>query len=321
MDEGRPKAGSFLRDVIEGLSADRKTLSSKYFYDEIGDALFQQIMDLPEYYLTKSELEVFTTYKGDLLELFAAGGKAFDLIEFGAGDGMKTKVLLSEFLEKKADFRYLPVDISGNALEGLEQSLGREMPGLEVVPYRGEYFEALGSIPADDHRKKVVLFLGSNIGNFTGAAAGEFIQGISERLNPGDGVLVGLDLKKDPRIILDAYNDAQGVTRAFNLNLLQRINRELGADFMLDQFDHYPLYDPETGEARSYLVSKKEQTVRFKGRPEVLRFAKGEVIHTEISKKYSVPEIESLTGHAGLKPERWLYDCRHFYVDVYFSKK
>lgn len=310
----------FYEHVVEGLSAAPKRLSSMYFYDETGDRLFQEIMDLPEYYLTKSELEIFNAEKEELRQLFAGEGTAFNLIEFGAGDGLKTRVLIEHFLAAGTSFRYLPIDISDNALQGLVKNLKAAYRDLDVAPFQGEYFEAISEINRWDQGKKVVMFLGSNIGNFSPEAAVSFMQQLADELSPGDGALIGFDLKKNPKVIHDAYNDAQGVTKAFNINLLQRMNNELSADFMLDQFDHYPTYDPLTGEARSFLVSLKQQVVSIGSEGVKIKFEKGEVIHTEISRKFAREDIEELARMANMKVVRWLYDCRHYYTDVYMER-
>ncbi|MEQ9167590.1 MAG: L-histidine N(alpha)-methyltransferase, partial [Fulvivirga sp.] len=225
----------FATDVIEGLSSNPKRLPSKYFYDHKGDALFQQIMALDEYYLTRTEYTILDLYKAQILAHFQPDSKAFNLIEFGAGDGYKTKVLLRHFINKNADFRYMPIDISGNVLEQLETSLKAELPALNVTPVCNHYFKALEELKEEKERN-VILFLGSNIGNFTEEQADSFLKGLYDALKPDDILFIGFDLKKDPKVILDAYNDKQGVTAAFNFNLLDRINNEMGGNFNTSQF-------------------------------------------------------------------------------------
>ena len=306
----------FEKDVINGLSSQPKRLPSKYFYDKAGDRLFQQIMHLDEYYLTNSELEVLTANRQDIFSAIAKGG-TFDLLEFGAGDGLKTKVLLKYFLKEQANFTYRPVDISSNALKGLEANLSEELPGLKVESIADEYFHALNGL-GNSKNRSVVLFLGSNIGNFREEQAHRFLGELYASLKEGDMVLIGFDLKKDPGKILAAYNDDKGITAAFNLNLLRRINRELGADFDLEAFRHYPLYDPEAGEARSYLVSTREQTVQMGSRS--FHFQAWETIHTEISCKYHPSETNELARHAGFEVVRHFFDKEMNFLDALWKK-
>ncbi len=311
----RKKSGNpFLDDVHEGLSAAAKYIPPKYFYDAEGDRLFSKIMGLPEYYLTRTEQGILTNYRSEILRNFNDGG-SFDLVELGAGDGFKTKILLRHFTERDAHFRYVPIDISNHALSGLTRSIAAEFPDLEVAPVPGEYFRALHSLQGSTARK-AVLFLGASIGNFTFDQALHFLRDLRETLNQGDQVLIGFDLKKNPREILAAYNDSQGVTRDFNLNLLKRINRELGADFTLSQFEHYPLYDPQTGEAKSFLVSKCAQEVAVPQLGKTFHFEDGETIHTEISRKYSLSEIALLAELAGFSPVQNFTDPKNRFVDA-----
>ncbi len=303
---------SFLSDVLEGLRSKNKHLSSKYFYDEKGDKLFQRIMHLDEYYLTNKELEIFQTQKSAILEAMDEG-VPFRIIELGAGDGLKTKVLLKYFLENGIDFTYSPVDISGHVLELLEQNLLNELPGLKVETYQGDYFDALSEI-GEVGEKDVVFFLGSNVGNFPGNEAEGFIAKLQAFLNPGDLFFMGVDLKKDPSIILSAYNDSQGVTTAFNLNLLDRINSELGGNFDKDQFLHYPYYNPQTGECRSYLISKKDQTITING--EEIHFRAWEAIFMEVSKKYDEVQLNELSSLTGFKQIEIFKDAQNWFADV-----
>ncbi len=308
----------FLRDVEAGLSADDKFLPPKYFYDATGDMLFRQIMALPEYYLTRSEHGILSNYRDDILRHFATDGP-FDLIELGAGDGMKTKVLLRHFIAQKANFRYLPIDISANALNLLTHSIALEFPQLPVSPIAADYFEALQALQ-DTGSKKAVLFLGASIGNFTFEEALNFLQKLHASLTPGDVVLIGFDLKKNPAEILAAYNDSQGVTRDFNLNLLHRINRELGGNFEVNNFRHYPLYDPQTGEAKSFLVSQRNQSVTIGAPAKTFQFKDGETIHTEISRKYSLPEIDLLADLSGFQTARNFTDPKNRFVNALWKR-
>ena len=221
----------FAADIEAGLSANPKALSSKYFYDETGSRIFQAIMEMPEYYLTNAEYDIFKGQAAEILKAIDPEGKGFHLLEFGAGDGYKTKVLLKHFLEQKVGFDYLPIDISRPILDELEAALNAEMPELDVSPKTGEYFSVLEELSGVDTRQKVILFLGSNIGNFNKDVAIRFLSTMASKMNTGDKLLIGMDLKKDPHVILKAYNDPHGHTRDFNMNLLVRINRELGGRF------------------------------------------------------------------------------------------
>lgn len=307
----------FAQDVIEGLTATPKKLPSKYFYDEKGDRLFQQIMNLDEYYLTKSEYAILDTYKGQLLSLFSDQTDKFNVVEFGAGDGYKTKVLLKHFLQEKANFKYVPIDISGNVLRILESSLKEEMPSLEVNYIEDHYFKALKKLEKNGTRN-VVLFLGSNIGNFTGDQAYKFLNGLYDGLHKGDLLLIGFDLKKDPSVILKAYDDSEGITRAFNFNLLDRINKELGADFDLTKFKHFPSYNPQSGTTESFLISKVRQTVSV-GEHEI-EFHPWESIHMEISQKYSMPDVSSMALRSGFTIAQNFYDEKSYFVNSVWRK-
>lgn len=276
----------FKIEVDQGLSKTPKQLPSKYFYDEKGDALFVEIMKLPEYYLTRAEHDIFKNRTEDLIRLLGFDSNEFlELIELGAGDGTKTIELLNALCEHDYPFEYCPIDFSQNALRLLETDLKRKCPKLQIKPLRGEYFEVLKNFNGSNHRK-VVLFLGSNIGNLRDDRASAFLHELDKTLNVGDRLLLGVDLMKSEDIVLPAYNDANGVTREFNLNLLRRINRELEADFNLEGFEHKPEYDEHTGIAASYLESKYKQRVQINGMG-VYSFEKGERILTEISRKYN----------------------------------
>ncbi|MEQ9423281.1 MAG: L-histidine N(alpha)-methyltransferase [Cyclobacteriaceae bacterium] len=304
----------FARDISRGLTANPKYLSSKYFYDKKGDELFQQIMALDEYYLTKAEYSIFNDQKDDILEVFSQG-KPFELVELGAGDGYKTKVLLRHFQEANANFKYLPVDISANVLESLASDLEQEMPDLNVSGLRGDYFQVLQDMKKKENVRRVVLFLGSNIGNFKRITAIQFLHQLKAGLDKDDLVMIGFDLKKDPDKIFAAYNDERGVTKAFNLNLLTRINQELDADFNLDNFKHYPYYDPVSGECRSYLLSKCDQVVKINQLNQEVHFKAWEAIHTEISAKFDLDSIKDLATTAGFTIEANFFDKNRWYVD------
>ena len=301
--------------VATGLASSPKHLPSWLFYDEEGDRLFQQIMLMPEYYPTRCEYDILKEYKDDLFDLFKDGSKPFKLIEFGAGDGLKTEILLKDFLLNKAEFTYYPVDISANALELLRERLTESLPDLKISPQNKTYEEALAELRGSSE-KKVILFLGANIGNFTVAEAAQFLRKLALPLQKKDQLLIGFDQKKDPRVIRDAYDDARGVTSEFNLNILRRLNRELGADFNTDHFTHYPYYDPETGTAKSFLMSMINQAVYIEALQKFIHFTAWEPIQTEVSQKYDAGMIEKLMSLTGLKIERIFSDAQNYFCDV-----
>lgn len=311
---------SFAEDVRKGLSSEKKFLLSKYFYDAQGSQLFKAIMNLKEYYPTRCEYEILSFHKANILSDFLNKENFFELIELGAGDGFKTKILLNYFVEEGVNFKYMPIDISASALKELEESLRKEIPGLNIEGICDEYFKAMLKLKLFDHHKKVILFLGSTIGNFSDDEAFSFLKALNRSLNKDDIAVIGFDLKKNPVLIANAYNDKDGVTRAFNLNLLNRINSELEGDFDLSHFDHYPVYDPITGEAKSYLISTINQSVKIKKLELTFNFYAGEPIHTEISKKFAVSEIKSLAEASGFKIKDNFFDCRHYFVNSIWIK-
>ncbi|TVZ27201.1 dimethylhistidine N-methyltransferase [Gillisia sp. Hel_I_86] len=313
-------ASAFEEDVYNGLTSCPKHLSSKYFYDKKGDKLFKDIMDLPEYYLTNCEYNILKDNIQEIADVFW-GTNGFDLIELGAGDGKKTKLLLRYLSENRIDFDYLPVDISQNALDELQESLKKELPTVSVKLQQGTYFDTLARLSDYNSRKKVILVLGSNIGNLLHKDAIDFLIQIHEAMSPDDMLFMGFDQKKDPQIILDAYNDSTGVTAAFNKNLLERINTELGGNFNLDSFGHWETYNPETGTAKSFLISSQKQTVTIKDLELKVEFEAWESIHTEISQKYDDMIVEWLANQADLKVTDSFTDEKDYYKNYIFRKK
>ncbi len=310
---------AFEKEVMEGLTTSPKHLSSKYFYDDIGDTIFQKIMAMPEYYLTDCEYEILDTYKERFREIFSEP-EGFDLMELGAGDGKKTKLLLKEFDLNNTDFTYFPIDISQHVLDELEATVHQELPNVHIQTKQGTYFEVLEAIARFNSRKKVILFLGSNIGNLLHPQAVDFLQKINQAMNPEDLLFIGFDQKKNPQTVLDAYNDQTGITAAFNKNILHRINKELGGNFDVDQFLHWEVYDPETGTAKSYLVSKITQEVNIAALDLTIFFNAWETIHTEISQKYDDEVVSWLAKEAGLQITDQFADSRNFYKNYIFQK-
>lgn len=311
---------AFENEVHQGLTDYPKHLSSKYFYDAKGDALFQDIMNMPEYYLTDAEYEIFASQKEAIAQLFTHDCLPFNLVELGAGDGKKTKVLLSHFDEKGVDFQYLPIDISQNALDLLENALQKELPDLNVQPVQGTYFEALARVAQQQKSRKVILFLGSNIGNLLHDQAIAFLKNVQDLLDEDDLFFVGFDQKKNPQTILDAYNDPTGITAAFNKNILGRINSELGGNFDLDAFFHWEVYNPESGTAKSYLVSAVPQSVTIEQLELKIDFNQWETIHTEISQKYDDRTVHWLAEESGLQTVAQFSDTQKKYKNYVFKK-
>lgn len=311
------RSSVFYQDVIGGLQASQKYLQSKYFYDEAGDKLFQQIMASPEYYLTRCEMEIMQHQSPAMAALFQ--GEPFDLVELGPGDATKSWHLLRELLKTRVHFTYYPIDISSNVIEWLEEKLPLGLPGLQLQGLNGEYMDRMEYVEHISQKRKIVLFMGANIGNMTMQQAILFCRQLHDRMRPGDLLLIGFDLKKDPGTILDAYNDKQGITRAFNLNLLKRINRELNADFDISQFEHYPVYDPGTGACKSYLISRIAQQVHI-GDETVISFKENESIFMEISQKYSLEETYYLARQSGFSPMHEFYDSKNMFADILWQR-
>lgn len=309
------KQNTFAEDVLKGLSSNPKFLSSKYFYDDEGSRLFQEIMKLPEYYLTRAEFEIFERQTPEIFEAFSENCVEFDLIELGAGDGTKTAVLVDYFQTQNVDFTYSPIDISQEALDILSAKFKSEFPRLSMTTKTGDYFRILETLKTESSRRKILLFLGSNIGNFSPENALEFFRHLHGVMNENDLLFVGFDLQKDPHVILNAYDDAQGVTAEFNLNLLRRINRELGANFDLEKFSHYAFYRPTECAARSYLISREEQTVFVESLNQSFDFKAWEPIFMEISQKYNIGILEELAQTSGFQVSQNFFDENRYFVD------
>ena len=302
-------------DTLNGLTATPKQLSSKYFYDKEGSRIFQQIMHMPEYYLTDCEHEIFTKKAHAIVKDATGNNGALELIELGAGDGLKTKLLIKEMFRQQLNFRYVPVDISEEILISMSAMFRKEFEGLEVMPKAGDYFDKMEEIERYNETPKLILFLGSNIGNYSWDESVIFLKHLNQIIHPQDKLLIGFDLKKDPQTILNAYNDAQGYTSCFNINLLRRLNNELGANFELDNFLHAPLYDAQNGVAKSYLVSKADQEVFIQELDTTISFRKWEAIYTEQSQKYDELMIQNIAKESGFEVVRNYYDDKQYFTD------
>jgi L-histidine N-alpha-methyltransferase len=296
-------AASFREDLIAGLSQPQKQLPPKYFYDAAGSRLFDRICRLPEYYPTRAELALT---RANLAAIARFAGPGCELIEYGSGASRKTRLLIRA-LRPAA---YVPVDISEAALAGAAQRLAREFGWLHIFAVAGDFTQPL-RLPvfrARPGRRRIVYFPGSTIGNLTPEDAQAFLRMTRGQVGRAGAMLVGVDLKKDANLLHAAYNDARGVTAAFNLNLLARANRELGADFDLRRFRHYAFYNPAPGRIEMHLVSLARQAAGVGGHR--FAFEAGETIHTENSYKYSLPEFTALAGDAGFRAARVWRDAR-----------
>lgn len=309
------RAASFSDDVLAGLAANPKRLPSKYFYDAVGSALFNAITLLPEYYLSRAETDILRECGWEMVR---ALGNPVEFVELGSGSAVKTRILIEEALRVQRTLRYSPIDISGEALRSSAQALIEAYPSLTVSAYEGDYFSILREREMRGPDKVLAMFMGSNIGNYEPAAAAELLAAIARWLEPGDGLLLGADLKKDPDLLRRAYDDPTGVTAAFNKNLLGRINRELGGTFDLHDFQHVGRYDGKRGCVDSYLQAQRAHEVRIESLNLTVAFARGETIHTESSYKYSLADLQALGQAAGLKLERTWTDPRgYFSVNLY----
>lgn len=308
-------------DTLRGFSASSKFHNSKYFYDDRGSKIFQDIMNMPEYYLTNCEEEIFRSQKEDIFQSFIPNNESFDVIELGAGDGMKTKILLEHFINKNADFTFMPIDISEEAINILVNDLVKNYPQINVDPKIGDYFQMMEEINSYDSAPKIILFLGSNIGNYNESESIAFFSHLREVMNHGDKLFIGFDLKKDPKIILDAYDDPHGHTAAFNLNLLQRLNDELGANFNLEHFKHQEVYDPQTGTAKSFLISLVKQSVYVEELAKSFEFDQWETIYTEMSQKYDLKMITSFADRCGFEIVRNFTDSRQYFMNSLWKLK
>lgn len=308
----------FAEDVLQGLTAKNKHLSSRYFYDDAGSRIFVEIMKMPEYYPTACEFEILSQQSNAIFDTIHFDGK-FNIVEFGSGDGIKTRHLLKAFLQKGGDFTYIPIDISQEANDALKQNMETTLPDLDIQPRTGDYFDVLNEL-SQTEIPNLFLFLGGNIGNYKKEDALDLLKKFNADMKKGDMLLMGMDLQKNPRTIQKAYDDPHGITKAFNMNLLHRINRELDADLKIDQFDFYCDYNPQTGEVNSYLVSLKKQHFHSTVLDTTFHFEQNELIWTELSKKYNFDEITALAKTSGFKVVNNFMDCRHYFTDSLWVK-
>jgi len=304
----------FERDVRAGLSATPKRLFPKYFYDALGSQLFEAICQLPEYYLARAEDEIFANHANEIVEAIGTDGKsAITLLEMGSGSATKTRRIIEALLRGQPGLLYMPVDISPAALEQSARVLLQSFEALRVEAYASDYYDALAKIVEEKEAARgrtLALFLGSNIGNFDAAEARTFLRGLREVLRTGDMVLLGADLKKNRHVLEAAYDDALGVTAAFNLNLLVRINREFDADFDPRRFRHHAVYNEEIGRIEVYAESLRAQIVSLRKLNMEIGFAANERVHTENSYKYDLEDLSRLARETGFTRARTWLDSR-----------
>lgn len=301
----------FASDVRRGLTAATRSIPPRWFYDELGSVLFDAICLLPEYYVTRTETEVFEAYAS---EITAAFDRPQRIIELGSGTARKTRLLL----QRLDRCEYIPVDIDCTMVEKTAHKIAEELPHIEVTPVCGDFTDPgsiVASLPPAEGRS-VVLFLGSTIGNLDHAAASAMLRAVRQQLREDDRFLLGVDLRKDHAVLHAAYNDALGVTAAFNLNLLQRINRELGGTFDLGAFRHRAVYDEKSGRIEMYLDSTREQRVEIASLAMTVSFREGESIHTENSYKYTLEQLATLAEQTGFSLARSWSDSRGWFADV-----
>lgn len=316
---GEDARASFAADVARGLGARPKRLFPKYFYDELGSRLFEAICLLPEYYLTRAEGEILSRYADEIAATL--GDSPAALVEFGSGSAAKTRLLIEALLRRQKELLYAPIDISAAALEAGARALLESYTAVRVEAYAGDYDAALALLRKDAAARRgptLALFLGSNVGNFDREEAESFLRKVRDVLSAGDQLLLGADLKKDREALEAAYDDSLGVTAAFNLNLLARLNREFDADFRLRDFRHVAIYNEKAGRVELYLESAREQTVRLPALDLEVRFDAGERIHTENSYKYDLTELSALAARAGFARKRTWLDARGWFSSNLF---
>jgi dimethylhistidine N-methyltransferase len=305
-----PTASDFATEVLAGLARPQKTVSCKFFYDDHGSDLFDQICDLPEYYPTRTELTIMHRFGGQIADAIGSGAT---VIEYGSGSSNKTGALL-DYLEGVK--RYLPIDISRGHLMQSSRTIARRYPGLAVTPVCADYTTTFAMPAGTPKSNRLAYFPGSTIGNFEPDAAVGFLKSMRSTCGPDSRLLIGVDLKKDPSRLHAAYNDAPGITARFNLNLLRRINNELDGTFDLSAFAHYAPYLPALGRMEMHLISLRDQTAAVAGR--TFRFGLGETIKTECCCKYTPAEFAKLAKRAGYVRERiWVDDGQLFSVQLF----
>ncbi|HEY9827176.1 MAG TPA: L-histidine N(alpha)-methyltransferase [Stenomitos sp.] len=305
--QGRPQQSDTVdgADIPLSLGASPKTLSAQYFYDARGSALFEAICDLPEYYLTRTERQILDQYAGEIVDWVGPG----DLIELGSGSATKTRLLFRAYGDRHCAVRYVPIDVSGSMLKESALELLQQFPELEVHGLVGTYEEALAHLPqAQPDTQRTIMFLGSSLGNLNPVQCAQLFGRICDALRPGEFFLLGVDLQKPTAVLEAAYNDSQGVTAEFNLNMLRHLNWRFGGNFCLDQFEHRAIYNSEQHQIEMYLRSRCAQTVTLEALDFSCTFAADELLQTEISRKFDVDELSAVLqqAHSRSHPESCL---------------
>lgn len=309
---------AFLSDVINGLNAEQKTISAKYFYDDIGSELFQKISQHPDYYPTKTEFSILDKISNILPTLI--NESEIDIIELGAGDGHKSELVINGFINANCKVNFYPIDISEKAMQLLANNLSIN-DHLNIHGVVADYLHGLNHLKTISNNKKIVLFLGSNVGNFNKQQTNEFLSMLSSALSAKDYVLIGFDLKKDPEVLNRAYNDSGGLTQAFNINLLTRINRELGGNFDITKFKHYGFYNPYRGTMESYLISLADQIIEVSAANQTFYFKQFESMHLEYSHKFTPSGITKLAQHNGFSVTQLFSDEQDYFIDALWQVK
>ena len=303
------KSTNVIQDLKSGLKSDPKYIPGYFIYDRRGSKLFDRICELPEYYLTRTELQILENSAEEIIEPYQEHDT---LVELGSGNLLKTDLLLKAFLKYRRNLRFFPIDISGEVLRESSSKLYESCPGIDVTACCGEYFDCLDYLGRFG-RRKLILWLGSSIGNFSKKDAIGFLKTLKGSLQRDDGVLIGIDLKKDPLTVERAYNDSEGVTSHYHLNVLHRLNREFGADFKVDEFYHRSYYDSNRGRVEAFIISRCDQAVRIRDLDLKIIFRQGEKVFNELSCKYDMAEIESLAYYSGFFLEgKWLDENEDF---------
>jgi dimethylhistidine N-methyltransferase len=321
INDSYSKDHEFTQAVIKGLSEERKRLPSWLIFDDRGSEIFEEIVGLKNYHPAVCEFEIFHTHKQTITDIIS--DEALQIIDFGSGDARKTRVLLDHLVESKLQIRYVPIDISAGAVKNLVASLESKFrnTSLTVTGIASEYFQGLEAVPREQFKRNFVFFLGSTIGNQTYPAAGKFLHRLWDSLNEGDYVMIGFDLMKNPKLLYRAYNDPEGVFQKFNLHLLDRINQELGANFVKSNYVQEGHYNEQSHAVESHVYSTEEQTVQIPALDKEFHFRAWEGMQTEHSYKYTISEIEALAHNNGFEIVEHLFDSNQYFVDSIWKVK
>lgn len=310
LDRGDRALPDDTTDLVRGLKQSPKAIPSRYFYDDRGSQLFEQICTLPEYYLTRTETAILERYAGDI----ARATGACELLELGSGSSTKTRLLIDAYSQLGATMSYVPIDVSAAILEDSARQLLADYPTLHICGLVGTYEQALAALPPSALPTRTFLFIGSSLGNFPPDQSDRFFTNVVAAMEAGDYFLLGIDLQKEVAVMEAAYNDRQGVTAEFNFNLLEHLNRRYQGDFQRDRFEHWSFYSPERAQIETYLRAKEAQTVRLDALDLTVEFEAGETIHTEVSRKFDLAEMKVYLAEQGLPCVRVWSDDRQWFA-------